>query len=212
MKLFTLLVLFSSLTFAKDIKVLEIDTGMGLNDTNGHGSHIAGIIMKDVCPEVNLISCIYYDKLNTDKQNFQNELECFKSALIIKPDIINFSSGGPDFNKEEYEILKSLSDLNIKIVVAAGNDGRNFLNVYDPVHSYFPAQYDIKNIIPVGNLDEYGNRNPSSNYGLSNMVWEVGTNILSNYLYGTYAKMSGTSQAAAARTNRILKGMCNEIH
>jgi len=211
MKLILLLILLSVPSFAKDIIVAEIDTGVAEQDNNGHGTHIAGIIMKHVCPEVKLLSCVYYSKANTDKENVASEINCFKSVLKLNPNIVNYSSGGSGNNKEEYEIIKKLSDKGIKIVVAAGNDGQDLSNVQSK-YNYYPAQYNIKNLIPVGNLKEDGTRNPSSNYGLKNMVWEVGTNIISNYLNYTYVKMSGTSQAAAARTNRLLKEMCNEIH
>ncbi len=204
MKLIILLLL-STFCFAKDIKVLEIDSGVGSEDHHGHGSHIAGIIMKDVCPEVKLISCKYFEITNTEKENFTNEMICFNKALVIKPDIINFSSGGPGPNKEEYEVLKKLSALNIKIIVAAGNNNED---LSESKYGYYPAKYNIKNLIPVGNLRQDGFKNHSSNYGLDNMVWEIGTNIISDGLYGYKVKMTGTSQSTAARSNRILKELC----
>lgn len=208
MKFLLLLILISSICFATDIKVLEIDTNDGNVDNNGHGLHIAGILMRDVCPDVKLITCKYFDTNNTNEQIFKDELTCFNKALLINPYIINFSSGGSYYSQKEYDILKKLSDQGVIIVVAAGNYN---LDLSLPENNYYPAKYKIKNLIPVGNLTKYGTKNISSNYGLNNMVWEIGTNVLSNYLNGSYIMMTGTSQSAGARTNRLLKQKCLEL-
>lgn len=208
MKLIYLIILISSLCFANEIRVLEIDTNDGKIDTNGHGLHIAGILMRGVCPEVKLISCKYFDTNNTDNQIFQDELTCFNKGLTIKPYIINFSSGGTFYSQKEYDIIKKLSDQGVIIVVAAGNHNQD-LSL--PENNYYPAKYKLKNLIPVGNLTEYGTKNISSNYGLENMVWEIGTNVLSNYLNGGFTRMTGSSQSTAKYSNRLLKQKCLEL-
>ena len=66
---------YSCQPHAKEIRVLEIDTGVDTShpeiavhiknknsildyfDFNGHGTHIAGLILKNTCPEVQLQSC-----------------------------------------------------------------------------------------------------------------------------------------------------------
>ena len=220
MKLIYLIVLISSFAFAaqKTISVLEIDTGIDLshyqirqnvniknwdgdenyNDYHGHGTHIAGIILKDVCKEVELSSCKYYDLSN--KTN--NPIKCFEQALKTHYDFINFSSGGPGFDQKEYDILKAIKST---IVVAAGNDGKDLTNF-----RYYPASYNLPNIIVVGNL-ENGVINKSSNYGLKGMVFEEGTNIYSFYPGGRYGIMSGTSQATAKHLNKLLIQKCLEL-
>lgn len=208
--LFILILFQATNSYARrKILVFEIDTGLNLshslisshvhsknveNDTHGHGTHIAGIILDGVCKEVELISCKYYG--NGD--SFLNALRCFQLALEEKVDIVNFSSYGTTASFKEYLVLKQLSDRNIKIVVAAGNDGKD-LNIYGS----YPAKYPLKNIIPVGNSN-----NLTSNYGLKNMVWEDGNKVYSTMPNGKYDTMTGSSQAAAKRTNRILKEMC----
>jgi major intracellular serine protease len=223
--LLIVLIFCSSITFARDIKVLIIDTGVDLThieirnhvnmkywtdytnyfDGNYHGTHIAGLIVKDICPEVVLESCRYYD-LNNGQTNFTNSLNCFKTALKGHYDVINYSSSGTDESQAEYNAIKLLSDKGTIIVVAAGNNG---LDLGHPHNKSYPAKYGIKNVIVVGNLDG-DKRNVSSNYGLKGMVWENGTNVLSTFPGGKYGRMTGTSQSTAIYTNRILKGMCNE--
>lgn len=202
------------------ITVLEIDTGVDKSheriarhikntnieiDANGHGTHIAGLILANTCKEVELVSCKWYEVLNGD---FNKYLNCLKEAIKLKPDIINISSGGTNYNKEEFKLLTKLSDLNVIIVVAAGNNGKNLLM---SGNDYYPAKYDIKNIIPVGNLDIDGQINITSNYGLTKEVYEMGTQILSTLPKENYGIMSGTSMSAAIRTNRILLQKCKEL-
>lgn len=219
MKHLILLLLIPALLLAKPLKVLVIDTGTDLThpeikshvkpqnwnkpdyiDENNHGTHISGIILKNLCKQVELISCNYF--LDYD-YNLTNSLNCFKKALTIKPTLINFSSSGYGYSKKEHDLLKQISDMGIKIVIAAGNDS---LNLLDPINEIYPAEYEgIKNLIIVGNL-----YSKTSNYGLKTMVWENGNNILSTFPNGKWGTMSGSSQAAAIRSNKILKELCNE--
>jgi len=210
------------MTLAKPIKVMVIDTGVSLEhkeisqhvreehistnyfDQHGHGTHIAGLVLKNTCSKVELISCkFYYPYLN----HVAKVTECFQLALASNVDVINFSGGGPMSSDIEEYTLKRLSDKGVKIVVAAGNQNNDLSDKYT---KYYPAQYKgIKNLIVVGNLNEDGTRAKTSNYGLENMVWEKGQGVLSTmpspYVYGV---MSGTSQATAIRTNKILKELC----
>lgn len=166
-------------------------------DFHGHGTHIAGIILKDTCKQVELTSCKYYDLDNKP----HSPIECFKKALTKHYDIINFSSGGPGFDQLEYDTIKKIKSI---IVVAAGNEN------WDLSYSnYYPASYRFPNMIVVGNLDG-DKKNESSNYGLPGMVWELGTRIYSYFPGGRYGIMTGTSQAAATRTNRLLRNMCDK--
>lgn len=200
---------------AKNITVLMIDKGIELshveikshikkenwnkpdyNSGSEHGTHIAGIILKNTCKEVELQSCTY-------EKNFY---ECLIEAIVNKPDIVNISAGGEDFDKQELSLLKQLK---IPIIVAAGNNAKNLLF---PGNDYYPAKYELKNIISVGNLDQDGNINITSNYGLSNEVWEIGTEVYSSWPNNKYGIMTGTSQATAKRTNRILLQMCDKLN
>lgn len=173
------------------------------NDLNGHGTHVAGLILKDTCPEVKFLSCAYYEAYSANSENTQRYLNCLLTATYQNPDVINISGGGDDYNGFEEQYIKTLIKNNTIIIAAAGNESHNI-----DKKPYYPASY--KDVIAVGNLDFNGNKHFSSNYG-NKVVWERGTNINSTYLNGNYAIMTGTSQSAAALTNKVLKRMCHEL-
>jgi major intracellular serine protease len=173
-------------------------------DYNGHGTHVAGIAISDTCNEVELISCKIH-------KPFQDPIEltvnCLKRAIKEKVDVINYSSSGPVPDPKEFQALKRVIKAGIKFVVAAGNNGLNL-----KLTPNYPASYKIPGIIVVGNLNDDGSVARTSNYGLNYMVWEKGQDVYSTLPNGLYGPMSGTSMSAAKRSNRILKGLCNETN
>lgn len=209
----------SSVSLAETIKVLVVDTGVDLShrsirdhvsvldwtskdyiDVRGHGTHIAGLVLKDTCKEVELISCRYY---SPGSNSLLASIDCFKRALHTNVYVINYSSSGFAFSIDEYKVLKAVSDIGTKIVVSAGNDNIDLTSEVD----VYPAKYqDIENLVVVGNSTD-----KSSNYGLSGMVWENGTNIFSTFPNNRFGKMTGTSQSTAIYTNKLLKKKCLEV-
>jgi minor extracellular protease Epr len=213
MKISLLILLISSIVNAKDIVVMSVDTGVDFShenladhhlpsnylfdgiDNNGHGTHIAGIILKDTCTQVKFISCNYMSDHSPNA--------CFRRALIEKPDYINFSSGGMTFDQEEKDLFTAMIKAGIKIVVAAGNNGKKRPD-------YYPARYEMKGMTIVGNLDSNGKRHFLSNYGFKRMKWEIGTDVFSTLPHG-FGYMTGTSQAAAIYTNKLLRAQCSKL-
>jgi subtilisin family serine protease len=230
-KLFILL--FSVSCIASTIKVFEIDTGVdgahlmispylnkadmlahpdNYQDYHGHGTHIAGIIVKDICPQVSLYSCRFYEgKL----VNWELYLNCLKRAYDEKMDFINFSGGGETFSQQEFDAFKRLSTIPIVISVAAGNenpDTHKKLNLGNPCFGYWPACLPFTNITVVGNIKQDGTINSSSNYGMPGMVYEMGTSVWSAAPGNRMTYMTGTSQATAKHTNKLLKQKCKELN
>lgn len=173
-----------------------------LQDNHGHGTHIAGIIGQyagkgDWC----ILSIKFYNIDATGDQNMRAMVNSIQYAIRMNVSYINISGGGvlPNADEKAY-ILKALNN-GIKVVVAAGNEHTNLGTRCE----YFPACYD-KRIITVGNLSDpvKYNRLPSSNYGSYVKRWEVGTNVESTLPNHRTGKMSGTSQAAAIATGKLL--------
>ena len=120
------------------------------DDDEGHGTKVAGIIgavanneigIAGVCSEVNLISL----KADATVNAF---IEAIRYATLHDIDIVNYSAGGVrSFNQEEYDAIEDYPGL---LVCIAGNDNRNLDGTFEDGKSYYPANYDLDNIIVVG--------------------------------------------------------------
>lgn len=219
MKISLFILLFSSLVCAKDIVIMSIDTGTDLShsfikehsinindddykDFNGHGTHVAGSILKNTCSQVKFISCRYYYE-NWEKP-LKNSLDCLKHAIDLKVDYVNFSSGGHGQNLIEKQLIETLIQNGTKVIVAAGNE-------HQYRGEYYPANYRIPGLIVVGNLKSKGEKHKLSNYGYEGMVWEIGTKIESTLPNGQFGIMTGTSMATAVHTNKLLRQECLKL-
>lgn len=191
-----------------------------IHDRHGHGTNVSGIIdqyvknliFKDYSDtksidKINTNYCqIILKFLDTERSNLRaadNMIKAIAWAVELKVDVINISGGGVDPVLVEQIFVKRALDNGIKVVVAAGNNRQDLGNG----GKYFPALYD-KRITVVGNLQRPNVYSPSSNYGTPVNAWEVGTDLLSYSLYdGRLATMSGTSQATAVKTGKIIRSM-----
>ena len=204
-----------------------------LVDEHGHGTHVAGLINSNA-GEGNycLVAIKYYDPAAPGSVNLQNMVKAIQYAVNIKAKFINISGGGPEFNESEFLVIKKALDKKIKVVVAAGNGDEAGVGVdLDKKCNYYPACYD-KRIISVGNLkitkdfrkldadwkmlaikagmaDKLGSyetdRAPSSNFGKVVTRWEVGTDVESTLPDGKTGRMTGTSQATAVATGKLVR-------
>ncbi len=234
-----IILLYTTLGFSQTdkIKVMFIDTGYDANhkylqmisgdknDTNGHGSHIAGLLVYDfnektrsinlkapLCDKIQIISCKFYDKSYTYAKIEEELFRCLNKAKTENFNYVNISAGGYSFSLKEYTILKEMS--NIRIVTASGNNNKDI-----DKYPYFPAGYNsiaiknfelprLDNVIPVGNLGLNNKKYYSSNYG-SSVIWEKGTEVVSTYKNNQFARLTGTSQASPIYLHKLLKKHCN---
>lgn len=229
MKILTLLLLMLSATAqAKFYKVAVIDTGLNLKDPrlsgvlcpgnhhwnfvndnndltdyNGHGTHIAGLIKQFSGKKHNYCLNIYkyYDDRASSSENAERYVKALIKSVTDGSNLINISGGGPELIRGELEVIKSHPE--VKFVVAAGNDGRKITRSYVSSYRYYPASYNLKNVVVVGNRGLYCRRVISSNFGPRVDAWEMGENVISTVPRGL-ASMTGTSQATAIHTGRII--------
>ena len=194
----------------------------GLNDTNGHGTHISGLIdqyaksmlahklsdfkaidsaKSNYCQII--IKC--YDPTGV-KDNLKSTIESFRWAIDQKVDIINYSGGGKSFSKEEKAIVVEALNKGIIVVAAAGNNHTNLSKA-----GYYPASYD-KRVVVVGNLIDSKSRmiSDTSNYGSPVNTWETGTDILSRLPNNDFGALSGTSQATAIKSGKLIKELMSK--
>ena len=194
---------FSGNRLKEGYNVFEQNTN--INDTQGHGSHVTGIILNNTLSNVK----IKMYKLNSSTFFYQQTpISLFATAVIsaVKDvDVINMSIS---IEKESHYIDEAIDYAytnNVPIVVAAGNDlygeGENADETY-------LASKDT--VLAVAAIDESltpmlksKNGKGSTNYGTCIDIAAPGENINSvNYLLG-FMSDSGTSMAAPFVTAAI---------
>lgn len=165
-------------------------------DYNGHGTHIAGTIaaiqnntgVVGVAPEANLLIIKVLDKNGSGQ--YEWIINGLNYAIEQKADIISMSLGGSEDVPELHEAIQKAVINNILVICAAGNEGDG----NDSTDEFaYPGSYN--EVISVGAIDL--ERSPSKFSNSNNEVDLVapGEKILSTYLNGKYATLSGTSMA-----------------
>lgn len=214
----------SNSIFKRTIKVGVIDTGINvenplfqarysasinsnnLRDENGHGTHVQGIIkLLSDKESLDIFSYKFYSKYNTGKENLEASLVALEKAINDNVDIINYSGGGTEPVDREYELLKKANQKGIIIIVAAGNERDNLDNYYK---GYYPAKYELPNIISVANYYMKGSIARSSNYGVNTVslgTYGVSIPSLCHYYSDKPCYMTGTSMATPVITTAVAR-------
>lgn len=204
-----------NIKFTKKINVAVIDTGVDLNhvdlkgkilkginiidnklsvqDDNGHGTHISGIIAANSNNREGIsgiCSSCYVLPIKVMGSEGYGEIKDVAEGIIWAVDnganIINLSLGGGAENEFLKRAIDYAINKNISVVVAAGNEGKN--------GKIYPAVYD--NVISVGSVSYKKLRSDFSNYGNNIDVVAPGEQIISTILNNEYDYKDGTSMAA----------------
>ncbi len=168
-------------------------TNTNIKDSHGHGTHIAGLIANNAD---NSDYCLVILKYYPAKNQLLSSLNSLKYAIFMKVDIINYSGGGTDKSELECKLIKQALDQGIKVVAAAGNERSDLA-----LKGYYPALCDER-VVVVGTDHK---RLPAANYGAPIKYLEDGLNVVSILPNNRTGTMSGTSQATAIRTGKIVK-------
>jgi subtilisin family serine protease len=194
--------------FVDDVYGYDFVSNSGIvTDNHGHGSHIAGIIAAEhgngvgisgIAPKVKIIVAKYFDPKSTGTNNLLNTVRAIRYCTARGADIINYSGGGLEPSEIEKRAIADAKDANgrpILFIAAAGNEHSN-----SDIKKYYPAAYELPNIISVTAIDRENNVLSTSNYGIETVdVAAPGKNIYST-VPGGYDYMTGTSQATAIVT------------
>lgn len=165
-------------------------------DYNGHGTHVAGTIAGNlndsgvvgVAPEANLLILKVLGKNGTGQYDWI--INAIHYAIEQKVDIISMSLGGPTDKQELHDAIIEAVNQKILVVCAAGNDGDG----KDSTDEFgYPGCYN--EVISVGavNLERKSSGFTNSNNQVDLVA--PGEKVISCYLNGTYATLSGTSMA-----------------
>lgn len=174
-----------------------------LTDHHGHGTHIAGIIglsekiqVSIEKPQIRFMTLKYFDPNSSPQNTLDMTVEAIKYAVKMKADIINYSGGGLVPSLEEKEAVQLALKAGILFVAAAGNEASN-----SDIKGYYPANYDLPNILSITATDRHQSLLPSSNFGVKSVDMAApGKDILSTLPKNSYGPMTGTSQATAFAT------------
>lgn len=174
-----------------------------VDDHHGHGTHIAGIIgasgartLTGVAPHVSLMILKYFDPRKPQQNPLQATVRAIHYAIENGAQVINYSGGGIAPSAPEFAVLQEAAAKGILVVAAAGNEHSD-----SDVKKYFPADYDLPNILSVTAIDPHAKVLATSNYGAGSVdIAAPGEDITSTMPGATYGEMTGTSQATAFAT------------
>ncbi|SEA59842.1 S8 family peptidase [Alkalimonas amylolytica] len=175
-------------------------------DDDGHGTLIAGIIaaagnnnrgIAGVNWQLQILPCKFLDDLG---EGFTSDaIECLDYILDLKVNhgipivATNNSWGSPSFSSALYQAVQKHHDAGILFVASAGNSASSL--------PFYPAAFDLPNVISVAAHDRDGQLADFSNFGRGHVSLSApGVQMLSTYLDNGYASSSGTSMAAPVVT------------
>jgi hypothetical protein len=168
------------------------------DDENGHGTHVAGIIgaknnsigVLGVASGANLVSLRVLDKDGKGKLSYIIQALSYINSNAKAGDVVNMSLGEDVVSDILDQQVQSTSNRGILFAIAAGNDSK-------PAIDFSPGRANGTNIFTVSAVDSLNNFASFSNYGNDAVDYAApGVRILSTYMDGKYARMSGTSMAA----------------
>jgi len=179
------------------------------DDNTYHGTHVAGTIGAVGNNETGVVGVNWNVKLMAVKCfNWEgsgttvNEIKAIDYSTDNGAHLSNNSWGGGAYDQALYNAIKRARDAKKLFVAAAGNYGDSGKNTdNDP---FYPACYNLNNIISVLSTDHNDNKSGFSNYGANSVDIGApgGTNdgsvkdIYSTKRYDAYRYLAGTSMAA----------------
>ncbi len=174
-------------------------------DDHSHGTHVAGTIgatgnnsrgVVGVNWNVKQIGCKAFNASGFGRTSAI--IECLNYVANLKSNFginivaTNNSYGGLPYSSATYNAIAANRDAGIVFVAAAGNSANDNDNVY-----FYPASYNLDNIISVAATDINGNLASFSSYGITTVdIAAPGVSILSTIPGNQYAYYQGTSMAS----------------
>lgn len=164
------------------------------SDDEGHGSHCSGTIAAEgqdgvygVNWQARVMPIKFLDAEGGGKTS--DAIKGIAWAAEHGARICSNSWGGSSFNQALYDTLASSPMLHF---CAAGNDNQN-----SDALPFFPAGYELPNVVAVASTDRRDQLSMFSNYGAHSVhVAAPGSEIYSTVPGGQYETLDGTSMAA----------------
>jgi len=178
------------------------DTGSG----GSHGTFMAGIIgavgnngigVVGANWQVGLMACKAFDSEGNGPDSAI--ITCLDYALMMKQRGVNIvaannSGGGADYDPALYDAIAAQMNAGILFITAAGNGSDEDI----AQNTYYPANYDLPNVIAVTSLDPNDQLTPGSASGAHTVhLGAPGGGIWSTIIGNGYNIEGGTSNATA---------------
>lgn len=177
-----------------------------LQDENGHGTHVAGTVaaindgfgVVGVAPGTTVVSVRVLDRSGSGSNSGVIAGVNYVAANGVAGDVANMSLGGGISQALDDAVVAASTA--VKFVLAAGNDAINANNTS-------PARANGPNIYTISAMDVSNNYANFSNFGNPPVDYcAPGVRVVSTYLGGGYATLSGTSMAAPHVAGLLLLG------
>lgn len=153
-------------------------------DDDGHGSHVAGIVVDNSTSNVKVKGYKVLD--NEGYGTISKVALALEYAITDGVNVINMSLGVKGESKEMEEAVNSATDAGIVVCVSAGNSGAE-------AAKYTPA--GIENCITVSAIDKYDEKPIWANWGNMVDIVAPGVSVYSTYMDNGYETLSGTSMS-----------------
>ncbi|MBI2824505.1 MAG: S8 family serine peptidase [Planctomycetia bacterium] len=178
-------------------------------DDNNHGTHVSGTIgaagnnsngVVGVNWNVRIMALKY---LGADGNgSTSNAVEALNYATMMRRDygvnvrLTSNSWGGGGFSQSLYNAIAASRDQDMLFIAAAGNGDPDGIGDDNDSVPFYPATYDLDNIISVAATDDDDQKAGFSNFGASTVdLGAPGVSVRSTIAGGGYANFSGTSMA-----------------
>ena len=171
-------------------------------DTNGHGTHVAGIIagskngsgIVGVAPDAKLLILKALNQYGSGSINSVVEAIHYaidwKGPMNEKVRVISLSLGTKTPDPNLHAAIKRAVAHNILVVAASGNDGDGDTKTNE---YRYPGAFE--EVIEVGSINKDNNISIFSNTNEFVDLYAPGEKIYSSYLNNSYATLTGTSMA-----------------
>jgi subtilisin family serine protease/subtilisin-like proprotein convertase family protein len=168
-------------------------------DDQGHGTHVAGTIgavgdngvgVAGINWDVKIMALKF---LGADGSGSTSDaIRALNYAVQMGADVSNNSYGDNEFSQAFLSAIDAAGQAGHIFVAAAGNSSSN-----NDASPFYPAAYDLPNLVTVAASDDRDRLASFSNYGVTSVdLAAPGVNILSTTPNNTYTSNSGTSMAA----------------
>ncbi|MBN2505259.1 MAG: S8 family serine peptidase [Verrucomicrobia bacterium] len=170
-------------------------------DASGHGTKVAGVLgavgnnsrgVTGVAWRLRMMSCRFFD--DEGNGSLSDAVECFDYARVNGARVINASFIATDYSSALYAAVSTCRGAGILVVAAAGNDAVN-----NDVTPYYPASFDLDNVLAVAATTRTDSLADYSNYGATSVDLAAPGSAIYSTAHTSdtaYAFDNGTSFAA----------------